>query len=77
MNNLKLYSDPSLNLELKSTGEVVSFSALDIERNRLFFASSINFIYTTQLRSSQVRFCCACVRVKLNAIFLYRAYRIA
>lgn len=53
MNNLKLYSDLSLNLELRSAEEVVSFSAFDIERNRLFFASSDNFIYTTQLPSSQ------------------------
>ncbi|CBI31709.3 unnamed protein product, partial [Vitis vinifera] len=53
MNNLKLYSDLSLNLELRSAEEVVSFSAFDIERNRLVFASSDNFIYTTQLPSSQ------------------------
>ncbi|KDP44998.1 hypothetical protein JCGZ_01498 [Jatropha curcas] len=49
MKNLKLYSELTLNLELQSKQETLLFSAIDIERNRLFFASSANFIYTTQL----------------------------
>ena len=54
MKNLKLYSELSLNLELQSNQEVVLFSALDIERNRFFFASSANFIYSTHLSSFKV-----------------------
>ncbi|KAI9157236.1 hypothetical protein LWI28_018937 [Acer negundo] len=54
MNNLKLYSEVSLNLDLlASKQETLLFSALDIERNRLFFASSDNNIYTTHLSSFQ------------------------
>uniref|UniRef100_A0A2P2JV20 Elongator complex protein 1 n=1 Tax=Rhizophora mucronata TaxID=61149 RepID=A0A2P2JV20_RHIMU len=53
MNNLKLYSEISLNLELRSVHETIVSFALDIERNRLFFASSSNLIYTTQLSSFQ------------------------
>lgn len=53
MNNLKLYSEASSNLELQSKEEVLVLSAFDLERNRLFFASSANFIYTTTLPSSQ------------------------
>ncbi|XP_038889561.1 elongator complex protein 1 isoform X1 [Benincasa hispida] len=51
MNNLKLYSESLLKLELQTDEEVIQFSAFDIERNRLFFLSSANFIYTTQLTS--------------------------
>ncbi|CAN1746995.1 Elongator complex protein 1 [Linum perenne] len=53
MNNLKLYSEISLNIELQSQDEKLLFSAFDIERNRLFFASSANFVYNTQLSSFQ------------------------
>ncbi|XP_031270425.1 elongator complex protein 1-like isoform X1 [Pistacia vera] len=53
MKNLKLYSEVSLNLELPPKEETLLFSALDIERNRLFFASSANNIYTVQLSSFQ------------------------
>ncbi|KAG6734750.1 hypothetical protein I3842_01G285800 [Carya illinoinensis] len=53
MNNLKLYSELSSKLELESKeeDESVLFSAFDIERSRLFFASSANRIYTTHLSS--------------------------
>ncbi|WCJ19562.1 Elongator complex protein 1 [Euphorbia peplus] len=51
MKNLKLYSESTLNLDLQSNQELLLFSALDIERNRLFFASSANFIYSTHLSS--------------------------
>eukprot|EP00257_Ricinus_communis_P021028 XP_015580419.1 elongator complex protein 1 [Ricinus communis] len=51
MKNLKLYSELSLNVELQSNQEAILFSAIDIERNRLFFASSTNLIYATQLSS--------------------------
>ncbi|KAJ6429104.1 hypothetical protein OIU84_020695 [Salix udensis] len=53
MKNLKLYSEISQNLELQSQQEVLLFSAFDFERNRLFFASSNNFIYTADLSSFQ------------------------
>ncbi|CAI9092450.1 OLC1v1027682C4 [Oldenlandia corymbosa var. corymbosa] len=53
MNNLKLSWELPAKLELQSEDEVVQFSAFDVERNRLFFSSSANFIYTTQLPSSQ------------------------
>ncbi|CAL1411247.1 unnamed protein product [Linum trigynum] len=53
MNNLKLHSEISLHLELQSERENVLFSAFDVERNRLFFASSANSLYTTQLSSFQ------------------------
>lgn len=54
MNNLKLYLEVSLKLQLQSQEETLLFQAFDIERNRLFFASSANSIYTTQLSSFQV-----------------------
>ncbi|KAJ6983195.1 elongator complex protein 1-like isoform X1 [Populus alba x Populus x berolinensis] len=53
MKNLKLYREISQNLELQSPQEVLVFSAFDIERNRLFFASSANIIYTAHLSSFQ------------------------
>ncbi|XP_010260096.1 PREDICTED: elongator complex protein 1 [Nelumbo nucifera] len=53
MKNLKLYSELTFDLQLQSTEEVLLFSAFDIERNRLFFASSANVIYTTQIPISQ------------------------
>lgn len=52
MNNLKLSSEVSLKLELNlGEEETVHLSAFDIERSRLFFASSSNRIYTTHLSS--------------------------
>ncbi|KAL6980499.1 Elongator complex protein 1 [Sarracenia purpurea var. burkii] len=53
MNNLKLSWELTSNLQLQSEDEALRFAAFDIERNRLFFASSANFIYTTNLPSSQ------------------------
>ncbi|KAH9767771.1 elongator complex protein 1 [Citrus sinensis] len=53
MNNLKLCAEVPLNLELQSKDEILQFSALDIEQNRLFFASSANNIYSAQLSSFQ------------------------
>ncbi|KAI4373006.1 hypothetical protein MLD38_011178 [Melastoma candidum] len=51
MKNLKLYSEVSLLLHLQSDDESILFSAIDIERNRLFFASSGRFVYTARLSS--------------------------
>ncbi|GFS32050.1 IKI3 family protein [Actinidia rufa] len=53
MNNLKLSREITSSLQLQAEDEAIRFAAFDIERNRLFFASSANFIYTTQLPSSQ------------------------
>ncbi|XVE69146.1 hypothetical protein DITRI_Ditri09bG0127200 [Diplodiscus trichospermus] len=53
MKNLKLYSEITSNLQLQSEGEVLLFSACDIERNRFFFASSDNLIYTIHFSSFQ------------------------
>jgi hypothetical protein len=55
MKNLKLTTELSLQLDLLSQGEKLLLSSYDIERNRVFFASSSNLIYTTPLPSSQVR----------------------
>ncbi|XP_022133723.1 elongator complex protein 1 [Momordica charantia] len=63
MNNLKLYSDLSLKIELQTDEEFIQFSAFDIERSRIFFLSSANFIYTAQLASFQIE------RVKSAAVF--------
>ncbi|XAR66310.1 hypothetical protein NMG60_11012496 [Bertholletia excelsa] len=52
MNNLKLSRELTSDLQLQSDDETIRFAALDIERNRLFFASSSNFVYTTQIPSS-------------------------
>lgn len=52
MNNLKLCWEFTSKLQLQSEDEALRFAAFDIERNRLFFASTANFIYTTQLPSS-------------------------
>jgi elongator complex protein 1 len=51
MKNLKLFREVPLLLRLNSDDETFRFSALDIERNRLFFLSSHNFIYTSHLSS--------------------------
>lgn len=53
MNNLKLCAEVPLNLELQSKDEILLFSALDIEQNRLFFASSANNIYSAEISSFQ------------------------
>ncbi|GKA33294.1 IKI3-like protein, partial [Tanacetum coccineum] len=55
MKNLKLSSEVnSSNLQLQSPNEVIRCTAFDIEQNRFFFASSANFIYTTNLPSSNI-----------------------
>lgn len=51
MKNLKLSWVRSSTLELQSRDEVLLCLAFDIERNRLFFASSSNHIYSAQLPS--------------------------
>ncbi|KAL5992053.1 Elongator complex protein 1 [Asimina triloba] len=53
MRNLKLLTDIEFDLELQSLQESILFSAVDIERNRIFFASSENFLYALQLPSLQ------------------------
>ncbi|KAL3815146.1 hypothetical protein ACJIZ3_016414 [Penstemon smallii] len=56
MNNLKLSWEvrSQLELQLGNGEEFIRLSAIDMERNRLFFASSANFIYSTQLHSPQM-----------------------
>ncbi|KAL8518812.1 hypothetical protein ACS0TY_009965 [Phlomoides rotata] len=56
MKNLKLSWEvlTEVQLQREKGEEFLKLSAVDIERNRLFFASSANFIYTTQLPSPQV-----------------------
>lgn len=54
MRNLKLSTELTSILELQSENETIQFAAFDIEKNRLFFASSTNFIYTAQLPSIHV-----------------------
>ncbi|XP_052205428.1 elongator complex protein 1 [Diospyros lotus] len=53
MKNLKLSCELTSNLQLQSEDEALRFAAFDIERNRLFFASSANSVYATHLPSSQ------------------------
>ncbi|KAL9224698.1 hypothetical protein vseg_000710 [Gypsophila vaccaria] len=53
MKNLKVSSEISVKLELQFDGETLLFSAVDIERNRFFFASSSNFIYIAHFPSPQ------------------------
>lgn len=53
MKNLKLSSFPSFDLGLQSEEETLLLSAFDIERNRLFLASSANVLYSFELPSSQ------------------------
>ncbi|XP_077217578.1 IKI3 family protein [Tasmannia lanceolata] len=53
MKNLKLYSEFELEIELKSKEEILLFSAIDIERNRMFFASSANALYALHLSPPQ------------------------
>lgn len=53
MKNLKLSSFSSFDLGLQSEGETLLFAAFDIERNRVFFASSANILYSFELPSSQ------------------------
>ncbi|CAK8564541.1 unnamed protein product [Lathyrus sativus] len=51
MKNLNLFREVPFILRLTSNDETFRFAALDIERNRLFFLSSHNFIYTYHLSS--------------------------
>ncbi|KAI3852442.1 hypothetical protein MKX03_009405 [Papaver bracteatum] len=53
MKNLKLYSEITSQIQLQSKDEVLTLSAFDIERNRLFFASSENIVYICQIPSTQ------------------------
>lgn len=54
MNNLQLSWELPVKLQLQSPGdEVLRFSAFDMERNRLFFASSENNIYATHLHYTE------------------------
>lgn len=55
MNNLKLSWEvwSEVQLQKEKGEEFLRLSAVDIERNRLFFASSANVIYITQLPSPQ------------------------
>ncbi|KAJ8540357.1 hypothetical protein K7X08_030276 [Anisodus acutangulus] len=52
MKNVKILKEQFSKLHLQSEDEVISFSAFDVERNRLFLASSSNFIYNLHLPSS-------------------------
>ncbi|XP_016493940.1 elongator complex protein 1 isoform X2 [Nicotiana tabacum] len=52
MKNLKILKEQLLKLQLNSEDEVISFAAFDVEHNRLFLASSSNFIYSLLLPSS-------------------------
>ncbi|KAK6116222.1 hypothetical protein DH2020_050018 [Rehmannia glutinosa] len=56
MNNLKLSWEvcSELQLQRENGEEFLQLAAMDMERNRLFFASSANFIYATQLPSPQI-----------------------
>ncbi|CAA2978651.1 elongator complex 1 isoform X1 [Olea europaea subsp. europaea] len=56
MNNLKLSWEVSSTLQLQSENgeEVLQLLVMDMERNRLFFSSSANFIYATQIPSPQI-----------------------
>ncbi|VFQ63791.1 unnamed protein product [Cuscuta campestris] len=49
MNNLKLWKSLSSKVRLQSEDEVLRLAAFDMERNRLFCASSTDILYTTQL----------------------------
>lgn len=53
MKNLKISTAVSYDVDLQSEGESLLCSSFDVERNRVFFASSANFIYGVQLPSSQ------------------------
>ncbi|PWA76174.1 IKI3-like protein [Artemisia annua] len=55
MKNLKLsFELISSNIQLQSPNEAIRCTAFDIEQNRFFFASSANFIYSTNLPSSNI-----------------------
>ncbi|KAL4188965.1 hypothetical protein AMTRI_Chr08g163090 [Amborella trichopoda] len=49
MKNLKLYSEVTLELGLQSQGENVTLAAMDVEQNRMFYASTSNSIYILHL----------------------------
>nr|GLL22347.1 elongator complex protein 1 [Ipomoea trifida] len=53
MKNLRLSKLLSSKIHLQSQDEVLRFAAFDMERNRLFFSSSANILYTTQLPPPQ------------------------
>lgn len=55
MNNLKISWEVAARLQLQSESgeELLRLAAIDVDRDRLFFASTSNFIYTTQNLSPQ------------------------
>lgn len=55
MKNLKVFGEVPLGLSLDSNEETIGFCSFDIERNRIFFLSSHNLIYTSHLSSFHVR----------------------
>ncbi|KAL6551733.1 Elongator complex protein 1 [Orobanche gracilis] len=56
MNNLKLSWEvwSEVQLQRENGEEYLRLATVDMERNRIFFASSVNYIYTTQLPSPQI-----------------------
>ncbi|CAA7389646.1 unnamed protein product [Spirodela intermedia] len=55
MKNLKVSLELSSELELQLEGETLLLSAFDVQKRRLFFASSASFIYAVHLASSHER----------------------
>lgn len=53
MRNLKNSSAALIDIDLQTGRESIICAAFDVERNRMFFASSENFIYGIQLADSQ------------------------
>jgi elongator complex protein 1 len=55
MKNLRLVTRLPQQLQLQLGGETLVASAIDPERRRAFFASSVNFIYTVQLPAASAQ----------------------
>ncbi|PUZ38019.1 hypothetical protein GQ55_9G163500 [Panicum hallii var. hallii] len=55
MKNLRLVTRLPQQLQLQLGGETLVASAIDAERRRAFFASSVNFIYTVQLPATSAQ----------------------
>lgn len=53
MKNLKVFSESRTAVNLQAESEELLLSAVDVEQNRIFFASSANIIYGINLSASQ------------------------
>lgn len=68
MKNIKVWKEISTQIGLQSEkGETILLSAFDFERNRLFFSSSEDVLYSISLSAPQSQVCVT--KIGMNIFF--------